>query len=97
MPQLKTRCPYCKLCHADHGRCSRLTYERVPESHKPERVAAHRSLDAAEKKHLVAWLNRSVDESEQADTYGNILRALADEPDLIDRGLTWRQIADRGA
>ena len=46
-------------------------------------------------KHLTRWLDHSVDEADQPEIMDRILRALLDEPDLVERGFTWREIADR--
>lgn len=48
-------------------------------------------------KHLENWLDASVYAEDRFATVLCIVRALNDDPGLIDRGLTWSEIAERGA
>jgi hypothetical protein len=54
------------------------------------------SLDHATLSHLCAWLDWATDDTDRLSTQAAIEAGLATYPDAIDRGLTWREIAERG-
>lgn len=58
-------------------------------------------LDAFTTRHLNQWLDLEAGPFDEDGTYREelrtkIMRALEEEPDLIDRGFSWREIAHRG-
>ena len=52
-------------------------------------------LDAFTMKHLNAWLEQHVSVEDQEGVLNSIFTALEEEPDLLDRGLSWTEIRDR--
>jgi hypothetical protein len=53
-------------------------------------------LDHDTQMHLSTWLARHVSAADRRDTLRKIMRALAGEPDLIDRNYSWGEMAARG-
>lgn len=54
------------------------------------------SLDHATLRHLCAWLDWAVRDEDRAAACAAIEAGLAEKPEAIDAGDTWRDIADRG-
>lgn len=46
--------------------------------------------------HLAWWLFHCVDQGEQLQAKIDIMRALTDDPTLIERNCTWSEIRERG-
>jgi hypothetical protein len=53
-------------------------------------------LDHATLRHLCAWLDHTTDESDRAEATAAVDAGLAYDPEAIERGDTWRDIAARG-
>lgn len=53
-------------------------------------------LDPSTLDHLAKWVKHSVYDDERNEVLGNIARALEEEPNLIERNLTWPEISKRG-
>lgn len=51
------------------------------------------SRDVAE--HFIEWLEKYVAIEDQHEVEQHIMSALRNEPDLIERGFSWEQIANR--
>jgi len=47
------------------------------------------------RRHFEAWLHRSVHDEDVGRVTGQVLRALEEEPDLVERNLSWEEIARR--
>lgn len=54
------------------------------------------NLDHATLRHLCAWLDRSTDEGDRAEVTAAVDAGLLYDPEAVERGDTWTQIANRG-
>jgi len=53
-------------------------------------------MDRQTAEHFYAWLESRIAEDEQHEVEQAVHRALQDYPDLIERGMGWRDIARYG-
>jgi hypothetical protein len=53
-------------------------------------------LDHATLRHLCAWLDHTTDSADRLKRQSEVDAGLGYDPDAVDRGDTWEQIAARG-